>query len=456
MTNQPSPGLPVIACFADRCMKAQLITESAPDSLNRTVELVIKTADLENNPPELLARMQVRLDPSLGTPASDRLRFGGYATLLEPIDQDTWRVVAHNVADWAEAKTGGLGIRNFQAPEVLFASMRDLGMTPDRIHIAGWKPPLERFMVVIPVEGIEPKGELDTGTTPVIGLTGDPEVPKRFVGLGPDDLQAAFSEPGYWAMTLIDAHTMWDAEREAIRRFERIVGRLALAARYSFAQTPDTPIRAFRRSRQLEAVRLREISGVEGMQTHRIWLRGYSRPRLVHPIDSGSIDGFGRFIGASDDRVDEAITAWRRATTERDRSVASVALAEALEFFAAKVDVPSLFTPKQLKAIRKAALNVSPEFDSQQEERLKWGVGRLNDPPAAVRLRAAIDEAGARCSESEFDLLRRVREIRRKVLHGQVRELPTAEELNLAIALVGRLLMFRLKHLRDHPEPLGD
>lgn len=439
-------GLPVVACFGERCLEAELISESSEPNQGERVDLLLSAEALHHNPPDLTATLKVHHDPSLGVPPDHRTRFGGYVTNMELREDGLWLVKAHNMADWGDHVTGGLGIRNFQAPEVLWAIARDLGLSPERIQIAGWNPPLEPMLVAIPVDGTTPIGELEAGR---IGLTQDPEVPKRFAGLGPQELQDAFKEPGFWAIGTFQAPTLWDGEQAAVRTFERVVRRLVLAARYSLAATPDGTLRTFLRARQLEDVRLRPIAGVEGLRSGRIWLRGYGRAIAAQPLDSGVLEGVEAYIGVSAVRIDDAIASWRRATTERDPSVAIVALAEALEFYAATVVVPRLFTDDELAAIRTKA---SEGLSGDRAARVERMVGQLNEPPLNARLRTAIETDGAPCSREEFQLLVKLRGLRSKIVHGQARKTLGDDELRLALGLVNRLLLFRLHRIRSGSE----
>lgn len=457
--SPPDPGveegLPVVACWGDRCLKARLLSESAPDPLGRHVDLLIPSEELLRDPPDLLVPVKVWLAPELGVPEEHHLRFGGYVISLEPRDEKTWLLKAHNVAKWSEGTSGGLGIRPFDPREVFWSIARDQGTPPDKVHIAGWEPPSERFLVAVPVEGIEPTGELDAGS---LGMTKDPEVPKRWIGLGPGDLQAAFVEPQFWAVTWVEAPTLWDAEQAAVRRFERLVRRVVLAARYSLPAVPGGTLRAFRRARHLEQVRLRPIAGVEGMRTQRTWLRGYGRSQVEVKLDSGVLEGVQGFIGTPNEQIDEAISAWHRATKERDASVAVVALAEALEFYAAETKVAKLFTPAELKTVREAAIDAFAEIlrkrgttdprGKEKSKRIEDVVGGLNAPPFNVRLKAALAADGVPLTPSEFDVLAHFRLLRDKIVHGQDRELPDEDELDQAVGLVNRILLHRLHRLR--------
>jgi len=303
----------------------------------------------------------------------------------------------------------------------------------------GWNPPRESMVVAVPITGMEPVGELEAGQ---IGLTQDPEVPKLWAELSHGEIKEPFEAAGFWAVMRLEASTLFEAEQYAVRNFERVIGRLALAARYASAELPNGELRAYQRRRRLEQIRLMPIAGVHGLRTRRTWLRGFAHPRTVHAIDSSVLTGVADYIGAGDRRIDEAIAAWRRACAEEDPAVAVVALAEAIEFYAAGVKVPPLFTKAELDSLRGA---VPMDLADEKTARVRLMIDRLNEPPATTRLRAALVADGVRLSESEFELLGVIRALRNKILHGKERELPSEDQLTQALSLVNRMLLFRLR-----------
>jgi hypothetical protein len=434
----------VRACFGDRCLEATLLVERSPKNQGETVELRITAQELHRDPPDLSTQLRVYHHPSFGVPNPEMPRFGGYVTDLERLDDTAWRVTAHNMANFREYRIAGLGIRNVSDADMVYAMARSAGMPPERIHIAGWQPVAERLLVVVPVDGMAGLGGLDVSDS--VGITSDAAAAKTF-DLGPTELQEGFMGAGHWATGIFAGRTMYDVERFAVSVFERVIRRLSLAARFTSAETPDGTLRDFSRSRLLEEIQLRPIAGVMGLHSNRTWLHGYELMRAEAVLDPGVLTGLGAFIGAPDGRTDEAIAAWRRASMAEDASVAVVALAEAIEFYAAETKIPKLFSKQQLAAIR-ASVRTVP-LDDKREQRLADMIGRLNEPSLNLRLQAAMDADGVRYSEPEFDLLTRFRDLRNKILHGQKRELPNDDELREALSLVNRLLLVRLKRVRQ-------
>jgi hypothetical protein len=446
--HQPPPGSKVSVEIGERTVSGSLISASYEPG-KRSLVVSIVASELADAGPDYTnpARVWVL--------ANGERVFGlaGSVTRAERKSEDMWHVSIAELGAIQDTKVGGLGTRNCEAPEIFWALIRDVGFPEDRVAMHGWTPPAEKFFVAVPVEGVVPVADLDAGN---IGVTRDPDVPRRFLGLGPSDLQGSFVAPGLWAITVVSGTRMWDAEQEAVRRFERLLGRLAVAARYSFAVGPHGDLRPFD-IRIREEPRLRRIAGVQGSQTGRTWLRGYATSGSAVAVDPHVIDGLASVIGAPSERIDEAIAAWRRASRDEDSATAAVALSEALEFYAADVQVEPLFNKGEIRAMTKAAQAViAGRADKALGERVTWRLGQLNEPPATMRLRAAIEADDAPCSEREFDLLRRVRDVRRRVLHGGARDSLTPDEVREALALVNRFLVFRLKRLSTTTPTTGD
>lgn len=380
-------------------------------------------------------------------------------------DPETWRLRISELGIFGNLLLGGFGSRQVSQAELLWVLARDAGFPPRRLDFPTLRPEAETFLVVIPVEGVQlGSTNVDAGD---VQLTPSPTAAKNFIGLGPADLQAQFVGTGVWAVAEVTATLMWDAEHEAVARFTRALGRLTLAARYSMAVGADGTLRPFDTASRADQPRLRAISGVVGRKSHRMWLRGYRQTSVKVPVTASVLSGLVDAISFPDDGIDSAIQAWLRAADEDDSSVAAVALAEALEFYSAGSRVPHLLTSTEIGMIRQASMHAiglptkkadarpvkaagrprhSPK-DKDRAERIKTKVGDLNTPPAAALLRDALASDGAQCSEKEFDLILKIRGVRRSVLHGQGRPPLDASDLKNGLSLVNRLLMARLRRL---------
>lgn len=440
-TSKPA-GQNVRASFGDRELQAIVINQADDRKTGKSIEIAISEAELHRDPPDLSAQFRV-YDASSGGNATDHARYGGYVTDVERGSRGWWKLRSNNMAHLGDHLTGGIVVRNVSVPEVFWSTLRGAGFPPDKIRVGGWKPSIEPILVVVPLDGLAPIGTLEAGA---ITITTDRSVLEPFGSLDHAELMPLFLGAELWAVMTITSRTLFEAEQQAVRHFERVVGRLALAARYSSVELPNGELRPFRRKQLLERIRLVQIAGVRGLRTGRTWLRGYAHPRVIEPTEAGVLNGVADYIGASDQRIDDAIAAWRRATSEEDPAVSIVALAEAIEFYAASVKVPALFTKSELAKLREL---LPEQLSEDKTARVRQMIDGLNEPPLTKRLRAALDQDEVRYSKAEFELLVEIRGMRNRILHGNERAVPTEEQLNQAFSLVDRMLLFRLKRLRE-------
>ncbi len=173
-------------------------------------------------------------------------------------------------------------------------------------------------------------------------------------------------------------------------------------------------------------------------------MRGYTFKSVEVPVEGKVILGLEGAIGAIDERMTEAINAWRRATADEKPTSAVIALAEACEFYANGIDVAHMFTEPERVAIRERAIN---DLEGERRERVIRLFDRLNDPSFRTRLAASLAIDQVPHNTDEVALLTRLYGLRSKILHGASRTLPRDDELREAIALVNRMIMFRLYRL---------
>jgi hypothetical protein len=117
------------------------------------------------------------------------------------------------------------------------------------------------------------------------------------------------------------------------------------------------------------------------------------------------------------------------------------ALWDAVEFLCAGTRVVKQFSKQDKRAIRAALDEV--QLTSDQRSRLDEALQYLNAPSLAMRMRARASADGVPLSESEFDLLRRIRESRNHAAHGREGATSTDPELRLAVSIVARMIMYR-------------
>jgi hypothetical protein len=151
-------------------------------------------------------------------------------------------------------------------------------------------------------------------------------------------------------------------------------------------------------------------------------------------------------------QVSEAISAWRRAAQQRDSLSAVVALWESVEFYASGATARKIFEKPVLKTVRK---NAVAGLEGEQLKRVQDVLAMLNEPPLMVRLKAALEEDGVPYKEEELSVLQKVRRARNDLVHGRSREAPSEADLKYAVAVVNRMLLYRVARLNaSSTEPL--
>lgn len=436
----------VIVRIGARSFTARLV-EIDPNSPGEQSAIVtIPGTDLVADAPDLAAALRIFGSGDRANP-TDQL-FSGHVVEAAPDDAGRWRLRAAKLATWQERITGAASFGPNTGPDILWSLHRSNGVPPAEIPIPpNWDPPRELFAVAVPIEGVEPVGEVRAGP---VRITTDKEIGHQFGGFDHPEVRAEFDRTGVLGVVGVTTRRMHDAEQEGLRVIRLVVNRLAIASRFSLARAPSGELRAFRRAQSLERVRLVPVVGVRGTLTGRRWLRGYAYTPVVSPVLGSVIRGLERSIAALDEHMGEAVSAWRRATSTDDPTTAVIALAEACEFYASGVVIPQMFTEPERVAIRDRAIE---GLQDARRERVTRLFDRLNDPSFRTRLLAALELDQVPHDKAEVKLLTGMYALRSKILHGSERKLPTDDELRQAIALVNRMIVFRLHRLDTELEP---
>jgi len=207
----------------------------------------------------------------------------------------------------------------------------------------------------------------------------------------------------------------------------------------AFAPNGDIP--AFDRAALFADPTVEPLALVLASRTGRRWLRTQSDVPYAPPISNRRVRLRTPSPG-SDPRFDEGLRAWRRAVRATDPIDAVGALWEAIEFYAAKAPKPpAIFSKQDRGRIRDALINLG--LTGPQVERIPVMLEAANQPPLLLRLRQALQRDGVPFSDEEIEVLSRLREHRNDFVHGRTREDPAPNDLDLAKALVNRMLAFR-------------
>lgn len=133
---------------------------------------------------------------------------------------------------------------------------------------------------------------------------------------------------------------------------------------------------------------------------------------------------------------------WQRARAPLDLASKSSALWRGIEcYLATSPGSPPLFTSAELDRLRDEPLDwLTPE----QSVRYRSVVGGVKEIPLMVRLQRALEQDTVPVSDGEIQAIRRARQFRNKLEHSGLPSESEADDLDSAITVLGRLLVFRL------------
>lgn len=414
------------------------------ESSEPSIALEIAARDLRAQPFDYAALIRV-FRAGLRDPAEpdlagkqDELVFTGYVERVAP-ERAGWRVDAAARVHPDKVLLGGTFVK-LGHPEQFWSIARIAGLLPEKISINSrdptWPPPTELWLVMVPVRGVRPKQPIRLGD---VVVTEDPKIGVLF-GDAPEPLRDKFRSTGVWALVPIRTAMAFDAERAGLERIRHAVERLALLARYAASVTPDGALRPFGMG-LVERIEIVELVGSQAPGTERKWLRELSLFPEPVTVDEGFIKGLEAAAQAADRQLDLSVAAWRRATRESDPSVALVALVEALEFYIAGTKGElELFTSTELQRLSE---RFGSDWSEPQAERLQWLNAKLNEPSYGQRLAKSLERDGVRLSAQEDRALRQIRKLRNDIVHGRTRSLLPPDDHRRAVALIGRILVFR-------------
>ncbi len=438
---------PIVACFGDRCLRGQLRRVVRGLNTEPVFTLAFVLADVAAAMPDLVEVLRVYTSGTAEDPVLSSLVFTGYVESLGWAGAEA-TLAASPMVGLKTQRMGGLSVFGITPGELFWTFARIGGFSVDQIKIGeAWPPPSEDFFVVAPIDGVELKFAEHVGD---VTFTPDEGLRRQWqAGAGPQQVTGTeyleeFRGANLAAVTTVRAHMVLEAERIGFSRIEAAASRLALVSRHSIPVGLSGKPRSFGRDRLQEQVRPRRVVGVLAKTSQRQWIRGLdtSQDKVVVALDalSGMADALK---GPLDAASSEAIKAWRRAVQASEPASAVVALAEAVEFYAAGVVVEPLFAGDEI-TLAQESLRDMATWTVEQRGRLDEVLSRVNDAPFFVRLLAVVRSDGLTMTKGERRLLRTMRDHRNDLLHGRERRDPSPDELSAAIGLVGRLLIHRV------------
>lgn len=328
--------------------------------------------------------------------------------------------------------------------DMLYLILRSVGFTEERMQLDGLDElPVEPFEVTVPIDGATAHEQKAIGD---VRLLVPAEVEGALDTLNvADELAARFLGAPLYARAFEVGARGFDVEQEALREIDTALAWLGVRATFGLARLPTGAAVSFRRAQARARPTRRDVVLLRGLDTARRWIRilGTSPETSALPLDEpGWFEPPLPAALTAQDR--QALLACRRAAAEHDPLGRVNALWDSLEFYVANTALPPLFTKSDLKAIRG---DLPEGLSAMQLQRVEGRLAELNAPPLMARLRAALSQDEVPISEGEMTLLQRLRRLRNTAVHGREAELPRAHELEQALAIVSRMLVFRVDRL---------
>jgi hypothetical protein len=364
--------------------------------------------------------------------------YSGWVTAARPVDESIW-IESRNGVQLDEKRLGAFAHAGMTDTELVWSMGRLAGFPDDHLHIGGLRRVPDQFDVVMPVRGVTLEEDLDLGPVTVTADGGQTAGLLGFIKDG-EDLKRTFMASGAWAIAQVEADMILEAEWRGTTVIEGVMDRVALEAQYSLAFAPDGTLPLFDRAALFADPTVEPLALVVGSRTRRRWLRTQRDAPYAPPIADRRVR-LAAPPGGSDRRFDEALRAWRRAVRAADPIAAVGALWEAIEFYAAGTPMPGLF-PKPAKQRLRQTIEAL-ELTEPQRARIPAMLEAANQAPLLLRLREALRRNRVPFSDEEIEVLRRLRDHRNAFVHGKTREDPDSNDLDLAKAIVNRMLAFR-------------
>lgn len=391
---------------------------------------IVAPGSMSGEPAEFRALAQAATE-------SERV-YRGFVVRAEP-QSDGVHIELDNGVVLEERTIGHLSTAGISDRELAWTVGRLAGLTPEQLDIQGLAGELDEIVVWMPVDHVSLDRDVEIG--PVVLTTDAQPIADAMQPLRDSAEKTRFAAAGAWALVTVEASMLYPAEQAAVREIDAALDVVTLEGQYSLACDPDGVPIAFERSSILMDPALRSDVLVVGGRTGRVWLRSLVSPP-VRPVLRERRLMLDDDILGSQPRLRDAIHAWRRAVRATDPIEAAGALFEAVEFHVAGTSSPPLLSKQELAAVMRAVELVP--LEAEKAKRVRDMVGRSNETPLLVRLRQRLESDRVPFNDEELGCVKRVRDARNRALHGKEMQSPDADDLEVARALVNRMLFHRV------------
>lgn len=336
-----------------------------------------------------------------------------------------------------------MSAEDFPVQDIVYDAARGAGFKRERMEIHGLDElPVEPVEVVAPLVDLRVDGPTVLG--PVTLLPGD--IGRRALlpfTSPPEAVSEAWDSTEAFALMTCNSALLAEATDEALELLDTVLALLIVRSRFGHARLPDGALAHFARATARTLPRREGPVAVRGLLSGRRWLKDPKTIAKREPLD----------LSTGDVRWPQTPTEWssserlswlaaQRAASTTDPVEKATALSEAWEFYCADVAPPPLFTDDERSRLRSEL----PAWLSEQQKLRAANVldNMLNNRPLWERVRTAFERDGVPVTKAEWKVLRAVRDVRNRAVHGNEALEVDADDLDLAMSVLSRAITYRV------------
>ncbi|MCL6709297.1 hypothetical protein M8R20_20125 [Pseudomonas sp. R2.Fl] len=351
-----------------------------------------------------------------------------------------------------------------------FEVLRKSGMGKKQINIEGYKATKAPYLVIIPIKNLKVETE-ELGIADITFLS-EEECFNRFEGfqeLYKKDLEKSYTS---FAYAIVESDNTYDAYLMGWEKIEYALNIIIHSTRnervfnfYNLAKN----INSWDKSQLHQLPKQSTLYYVENIIGFE---RVFSNSESVRTDTSLTIGSFFKEtieelqwyenilykkIKGNESKVEKQLfnalkwlnRSWHSKNVEDKVIYTSIAL----EFLVDEVKTEPYIPPEiksEFKGLLKKLLKENTIFNAEVASKIREkSLQGLGDPPLKIKVKTLIKDIGIPVTDEEFDRFWNVRSYRNDMVHGRSELQIDEENVTLANILIGELIAYRLKHIKD-------
>jgi len=342
-----------------------------------------------------------------------------------------------------DSTLGSVATAGMEPAEVAHMAARSSGLSEDRVRIAGLDAlPVQVFEVVAALKDVEVSSPVQLGEVRLL----PPGVAEPVVrGVLDQEGESAgllneFMDADCHALVHVTDSVPYRAEQRGLSTIDWVLAWVGARLRYGLVRLPDGRPQRFSRAEARARPRRARLVAVRGLLSDGRWLREAAIEPVVTLAGESTVGSLGPPSRPSLE-LRQAMLAAERAAHGSDAVQRVGALWEAIEFLVKDVRTEKALAPAQRRALRERLIEALPEEHQGRVDRL---LGVVNDTPLMEKLRLLLEQHGVPFTHGDMERLQALRGVRNAALHGgEAEAIPDPEELDHAVGLLSRLILYR-------------